>query len=714
LKPDQIKIKISSTESDWITASITGDKLTIKVLDNDSETERKAIATLTSGSLKLDVIVKQKAIFFAKDKKVTVSRVTATSEIATQPATLMIDGNVVTYFNSMTGAITNWPFLIDFYFDNDAAPRIDYLVYTARQDGGVRWGAFGEFELWVATKSAPALTKIGDYDFEQKDKNVEAITFDTPLLEVTQIEFRVKSGFNDRVSCGEMEFFALAEQIFDPSTIFTDPSCSEIIPGKTIEDINKITDIFYKKIAIALFNGTYDSEFRIANYRPYQHPDIQAAINKSNKYNLKDNVTGMYVKTLGENLVVFVGDTKGQNLTLNIRDYLGGGEETLPLRKGINVLAPSITGLMYIYNHTNDNLPLLPENDADRARIAAKTVKVHFATGEVNGYFDIAKHTNSDWARILADATYLVTEVIGKYTHVAWTTADYRSYKTTDIEKMVNYFDTVLRQQHEFMGLHYYHGKGQDRLFKNRSYLRVDRQAASPNSSDYRTVYVPSYAEVFCTEQKFLERMWVIGHEVGHGNQLRPGVKFAGTTEVTNNLYVLYNQEQILGEAKRLFDNSDVDGYGFAFREIIDAQQPWFLPEKYNNHIPKVVPFWQLYLYFVHILGQEHFYHDLYEHFRVTPDIDQSAAGDNYYGLLQLDFVRQVCRIGQRNLTDFFETWGFLRPVDTTIDDYGNKRVIITAAQIASLKNEVEAMGYPKPEIAVEDLTDKNYKGYVH
>ena len=225
-----------------------------------------------------------------------------------------------------------------------------------------------------------------------------------------------------------------------------------------------------------------------------------------------------------------------------------------------------------------------------------------------------------------------------------------------------------------------------------------------------------SYKEVFCSEDGFGRRLWVMGHEVGHVNQTRPGMKWHGTTEVTNNLYALYNQEQLHGVARRLttgegsqgYSSGGNDGYRAAFEKIIDAKRDWYMAgESFSsNHITRLAPFWQLYLYMVHIEKQEHFYHDVFEHFR-------NNESPSTPGLQILDFVRTVCNISEINMLDFFEQWGFLRPMDFQIDDYGVKIIYLSQSDIDNLKSEIRSKGYKEPSIKVHEVTDENYKQYV-
>ena len=109
------------------------------------------------------------------------------------------------------------------------------------------------------------------------------------------------------------------------------------------------------------------------------------------------------------------------------------------------------------------------------------------------------------------------------------------------------------------------------------------------------------------------------------------------------------------------------------------------------------------------VLGKEDFYRDLHEHYRVTPDLDTTV---DTQGILQLDFVRQVCNLAKVDLLDFFEKWGFLRPVDIVMNDYGDKHFTVTDEQIQALKKEIEKKGYPKAPENLYLITDENVNDY--
>lgn len=83
-----------------------------------------------------------------------------------------------------------------------------------------------------------------------------------------------------------------------------------------------------------------------------------------------------------------------QNLNLK-SDNDGYGGPSYFLHKGLNVLYPNSSGLVY----------LLYQSDTPES---TSPVRVHFATGRVNGYFDATKHISPDgtsrWSELLARA----------------------------------------------------------------------------------------------------------------------------------------------------------------------------------------------------------------------------------------------------------------------------------------------------------------------
>lgn len=525
----------------------------------------------------------------------------------------------------------------------------------------------------------------------------------------------------------------------DFSEYFTDESCSELKPGITDEEIESIPHEKMRELAYALKKGEYAKEFRVGEFRPYQHPSVMAARNKTAKYSLRDNPTGIYAEQGDEMFVYLSHIYDGAEISLNFQNLNEGygKNQSVILKEGLNRVIAPISGLTYVFNHVEEDIPLLLETEEAKKAVAAKTVKIHFVFGKVNGYFDLRKHqTQEKWEEILANAKYQDIDVLGDYSHITWNVEQFRGNNVssnqgivTDILKSIDNCDRLVVLEQEFLGLKKY-----NKMFNNRMHFCLDYVAKSPNASDYRTVYSAgtSYAEIFCNPAKFPERLWGAAHEVGHVNQTRPGLKWAGMTEVTNNLTVLHVQTTFGAESKlqRIgdgsvgnpntengklysdaeFDKSKLNLYDVSRKYFIEGERAHCLPNiEINIRETQLVPFWQLKLFFVDALGQEDFYHDLYEYFRTHSS--PSNEGKNA-GLDQLDFVRQVCRISGYNMLDFFEKWGFLKAVNTTLSDYSNKIFIITENQANALRKEIEAANYKLPAKDVTEITDETWEGF--
>ena len=488
---------------------------------------------------------------------------------------------------------------------------------------------------------------------------------------------------------------------YDPLTLFTDQTCSALKTGITDEDIKACKSDFHKNIALYLKAGKYPSEFRIQEYKAYPHPDTQAKANKTSPYSLLDNPTGMAMGN-GEELVIFVGETAGQKIQIRIQDLAVPGDDgfggiSYTLNEGVNQIHAPKKGLIYILYHTEDFE-------------TARPVKIHIASGHVNGYFDVTKHSGSDWKRLRDAAKEPFFDVIGKYAHLTFPTKDFILY-TPDGKALIEAYDKIVESEMLLMGLFKY-----NKVFKNRMYFNVTYRGYMYATS-YHTAYHESTMPDLCDVSKLTDKsLWGPCHEVGHCNQTRPGLKWHGTTEVTNNIMSMYLQNSIFKRDSHLQTTKLNDGspnrYAKAWTEIIAANAP-HCDFKSNDVFCKLVPFWQLELYFGNVLGQTPlqqddkggFYPDVYEYVRTHPDLN--TAGEQ-----QTEFVYICSQVAQMDLTDFFTKWGFLTPVETTIDDYGNGQVKVTQARVEEIKQRVASLNYPQPNVALEYITDNNWKLY--
>lgn len=473
--------------------------------------------------------------------------------------------------------------------------------------------------------------------------------------------------------------------------IFTDQTCSTLKAGITKEKIESITTREYRELAEYLFNNVYDLNGRVQYYRYYPHPQDIAKENKNRAFNLLDNPTGIYVEK-EENIVVFVGEMKPKTISM-YSVFIPESNSILRheyiLKEGINILQAKDEGLLYIKH--NDKTA---EKDS---------IKIHIASGKVNGYFDIIKHTNKDWNRILKSAKSKNIDVLGKYAHLTFPVVDFKLY-TPDVEKLINTYDSIVFWESKFTGLEKY-----NRANKNRMYFQVFEGFGFMWAMNYRTAYHKKTMRELCNPWILRSSsIWGPAHEVGHMHQTQ-GFKWAGLGEVTNNIYTMYVQQQF-GNESRLYTeylNSDFDGiwsnrYEKGFTEITSGKISHMM---HNDVFCKLIPFWQLELYNSGVKGYKDFYADVHEQIRINPLPKTDAAQ-------QFQFMKICCDVSQTDFTDFFTKWGMLIPFNGKVAElnsshgsYDPKNFLITKKQIEDFKKY--ASQYPKPDQNIQYIHDK-------
>ncbi|MDR2621317.1 MAG: M60 family metallopeptidase [Dysgonamonadaceae bacterium] len=614
-----------------------------------------------------------------------------------------IDGDMSTLYHSNYNG-TGWPITLNFYFDTPAE-QLDYIVYNPRTSGTN--GNFKQIEVSYRVKGTTTVQKYRDYDFGGTTMP-SVISFDEPLRNIDLIRIIVKSGAGEGgkefASCAEMQFYRKNPANFDYTTLFTDPSCSELKEGVTLDDIRQVPNDFFRKLALDIKMGYYDKEFRVQEYQSYPEPTAIARTNKTARYGILDNPTGIYA-TAGEDIIVLVGNTDSY-MSLAILKTAGKGDRvSFALRKGVNKIRAPYDGLMYILYHTNTG--------------QEPPVKINIATGTVNGYFDRDKHTApGDWQRLLAKATFPFFDLKGRHALMCFETNAYRNYCPNNGLEVIEHYDDLIYSEQEFQGMDKY-----DCLNKTRIVLLMGEMA--PGVGAYASDYITAYGYGSQADLLDMSRLksktsttgggaWMVAHEIGHVNQTRPGLKWVGMTEVTNNILSQYITIK-WGIRSRLNDENMGGGknrYQKAVEEIVNTGLT------YNEHddvFCKLVPFWQLKLYMVDVLGKTDFYKDVYEKVRRNPDPEASANGSTSDAMCQLEFVRIVCEAAQLDMTEFFTDWGFLKPIDVTIEDYTSKRVIVTQADVDAVIAEISA--YPQPPTPpngkrICEITDGNWESF--
>lgn len=675
---------------------------------NEDSAERQVNITIKqkNGNLEKKVLVIQKGqagyggengASVKDDVKVPVARGTASSFQPGQGIEKSFDGDFTTLYHSAWSneGANYFPITLEYFFENQES--IDYFIYHPRQDAS-RNGHFKEVEVWVSTESEPNYRKSLEVDMKGSSSPTK-MTFDKKLIKPKSVKFIVKSGAGDKqgfASCSEMEFYRNNPDNFDPQSIFADIACTKLKPGVTKEQIDNIPNSLFRNIAYYMLKNEYPREFRIANYKAFPHPDNWASQNKiSFTLSLLDNPTGISVAE-NEEVVVIVGETGGNVVSMKIQnlDRPGGdgyfeGSSTYPLSKGVNKIKARNKGLIYIFYHT-PNFKSAPE------------ITIHFATGKVNGYFDTQKHQAADWSRLINAATDKYFDVLGVRSHLTFPVEDFKKY-TPDAIKLVNAYDELMFMEMDLMGLFKY-----NREPGNRGYF-----AAMYSGYMYSTVYRTSYniggsggegvKKTMLDVNTFKSSPWGPAHEVGHTFQIRPGFLWHGMTEVTNNVLSLYvqtqwdNDSRIETEDMGRFNNRYEKAYYNSFVKGVSYPGE-------GDVFCKLVSLWQLQRYFGDVKGTD-FYKDFYEEVRNTPA--KSTPGEQ-----QLDFTRMVSKVAGADLTEFFTKWGYYKPFDQEIDDYGKQVVKVTQDEIDKTLAEIKAMGLPKVTDKIEYICDSNWETY--
>ena len=605
------------------------------------------------------------------------------------------DGTASTWYHSRWYG-TVLPVKLEYTFE--APQDVDYFVYKPRGSGDN--GNWKKFDLYVSTAQKENYEKIASYDFAGSSSSSK-ISFAEPLKGVKSFRFEVNEAVGGVVSCGEMEFYRNAAPVAGLTEVFADELCSELRADVDQRKIDGLENSFFRMIAQSLYDKTYDLEYRVQTYEPYREINDLAAELKTSGYNPFENPTGIYFKD-GEEAVVILGNTNGEQVNLKVYDFdaIRQGQRTpdptsYPLSEGINKLRIAHGGLSYIEYYT-PNWKTAP------------ALKLHIASGKVNGYYDKHRDVSADWREILNKATYGCIDIKGDRVNLVFGVNSIKTY-CDNLGKLIQNYDDIVELEHELMGLDKW-----GRRPKNHMFARVTKDGLYPDGWGAGW-YEGCMNELASTTKSLREGVWAIAHEFGHVNQIRPGLKWVSTTEVTNNVYSVcarykFYRENMPLERERCNDGNDNNVLGGRFNSylnygIIKGEQ-WLCqkgqdnmdPSKYpygGDHFVKLCPLWQLLLYYREIVGGEKrdWYGDVAEIVRNT---DESQLTN---GQLQLNFMRNTMDVVKEDLTDFFIKAGMLKPIDKELDDYARGQMTITQTDCDELVKY--ASKYSKPATPV-------------
>lgn len=502
------------------------------------------------------------------------------------------------------------------------------------------------------------------------------------------------------------------KQIYSDLTVFEDALGTKLKKGVKKTELSKLNNPIIRKVAEQIFEGNYDKEYRVNNFQSYLSPNkLGDELSIGNGYSRYENVTGIFLPK-GKHLLLVDGVEQDKEVTVIIpnwrrmppnpeeptKDSKGWGIEkkTFSLKNGVNMIdLDEFGGLAYIGYYSD-----APEYD--------KSIDIHFLDAQVNGYFDISKHNDTDWDRLTENAVYPILDALGKHIQVAYPTEALQKYAKGRGVELISNYDSLVYRQHRIMGLIKY-----DRVPKNRVLSRVNYNYYMFRDGD-GVAYMggkSGYAMAMVTDPDRVisgDPCWGFSHEVGHVHQCRPYFNWGGLGEVSNNVFSLYvttsfdNDSRIQEQGNYQKARESIYGKGISYLQDEDV---------FN----RLVPFWQLHLYFSRIENNADFYGDLFEEFRKqasassqhTRGSSQRRQARQNPAEYQLNFVKKSCEIGQVDLTEFFENYGFFYVGELEYDDYGPYRYEMTQEMVDACKEEIKAMNLPKPKTDPSMLEDK-------
>ena len=527
---------------------------------------------------------------------------------------------------------------------------------------------------------------------------VEKLTLTTEEIEQARAEFnKVMAEMQDT----EAQERALA-------TFYTDASCSvlkddyqsmsdeDLTSAMTAAGLSETLRNMTLKIKndtwVESDNHNYAKEFRLHSYRPFSDAASWQSRLGHHAYSYMSNPTGIYgnAKDL---LYVFVGSDIPAGATLTLKGVVGNElvnnrNAGTALHKGLNIVPTSRSNTLYYVLYTVDTA------EGGRKIADYPNIDIHIEGGYVNGYYDDTQNNETKYQYLLSKASNNIFVVLGRRTMFSFSKAAYTSTWPKAVHEAIDWYDRVADWEEDLMGFTTSVAEGKKSGFpdcveggrsiypeycNNYLFALQGEDGTNPNASYWRTSY-PGIGGIESSFNAYRENFdnWCVGHEVGHQHQDR--INLEGCSESSNNLFSGIVTFQTGYRMSRGGSFSDNKGY-------FDEGTHWYRRDIGMTHRM----YYQLWLYY-HLAGKKKdFFPTLFELLRQDPLV--LTNGHNTQSALKL--VRKVCQAANEDLTDFFDFWGFLKPIDNLyIGDYTSYTVTYTQEDIDAVKAEIAR--YPK------------------
>ncbi len=511
-----------------------------------------------------------------------------------------------------------------------------------------------------------------------------ALRFPKSVKDVQAVRMTVKDKKNFSFSVREVEFYQQGKtpQQALITKVFTDLSCTKLRAGATAADIAALPQLL-RDIATKMQKGVYEGgEFRIGSYKAFSQPELARDLQQIKALNPFDNPTGIYAKE-GEDIYVFVGPTHGGIVDLISAQPLSLHQSNYPLVEGINKVRITRDGLLYIGYH------------ADMTK-THKPISIHIpeGSGTVNGYFDIAKHDDADWKRLIAKASAPTFDIVGKHAMMILTTKYLQKYSPDNITVSVKFWDDCVHAMWDIMGFYKYKDP-----INNRMLGFSTEGGAHMFSTEYGCGYSNGTDghnlknELVAPGIMQGKRAWGFGHEVGHSNQA--AFNWPSMTESSNNFFAQLILDKVLYSPDKNPTATDMEN---PCKYLLEQGVKGVPFHDMNGWAQWGFAQYSFYLYF-HKLGiNPSFYPDLFESLRKKP-VNEVAWSDP--ARVHLDWYIRICEEAKTDFTEDFEIFNWFVPIDVKKHQYGDYHYKLTKKMADAAKAYVKAKNYPKPKYRI-------------
>ena len=500
------------------------------------------------------------------------------------------------------------------------------------------------------------------------------------------------------------------------STFFEDAACTQLKSeyqamtdeqlSQAMTEVGMPTDVV--NIAIKVKNqawAAYEQEFRIHNYKAYSDANywIDKLFIESGSY--MGNPTGIYTQNDAEPLYVFVGGDVPEDATLymaclGVNKMFNTGKVGQKLQKGLNVVEGEAGKYFYIL-YTADTKSMTKRVEE------WPEIKIHIEGGTLDGYFDASRHTDTDYKKLLAKATYETFVIKGKYSVQNLKTSLLRETFPNKIHKASECMDSLYVWENDLSGVSESVANGEKAgepwfltggeayfpgYFNNPAYIDNDSEGVYAHANRYGTHYSLG-ASKYCLNPYISDYdEGGTSHEIGHQHQR--AIKLEGTEEGSNDLFANVNR-YLVGHRASTGRPLSITMKEFANRVPFS----WRGPDKATLRM-----YYSLYLYYHLAQKNTSFYPELFKALRNDPlSIYESNSNNSL-----LKFVRKVCEVAQEDLTDFFTIYGFFEPTNNRyLEAYGDHYVTTRQIDINRTKSIISKYPVKNREIIfIEDRVD--------